>query len=80
MGRGRPRRKAFSSTVAGGVRIRKELNHLVFWFAHPAADDLYPGSGAPTPFGDGVAGSAAMLSRNALHGAPLPDMPVGHEC
>lgn len=64
--------EAFSSQVVG-TRIRKELNHVVFWFADPDADELcLPGSN-PSPFdGDGVAGVAAMSSKNALPGAPLP--------
>ena len=67
--------EAFSSVVVGGVRVRKELNHVVFWFADPAADDscFAPGTGPITPFdGDGQAGAAAMSSRNFLPGAPLP--------
>jgi hypothetical protein len=66
---------AFSSVVVGGVRVRKDLNHVVFWFADPAADDscFAPGTGPTTPFdGDGQAGAAAMSSRNFLPGAPLP--------
>jgi len=53
--------------------IRTDLNHIVFWFADPAADeDCVPGS-APTHFdGDGEAGVAAMSSQNSLPGAPLP--------
>jgi hypothetical protein len=60
---------AFDNTTG----VRKELNHVVFWFADPAADEFcVPGSG-PTPFdGDGQAGVAAMSSRNFLPGAPLP--------
>ena len=65
--------EAFSSQVVGAGRVRKELNHVVFWFADPAADEVcVPGSN-PTPFdGDNSAGSAAMSSKNALPGAPLP--------
>lgn len=65
--------EAFSSQVFNGQRSRKELNHVVFWFADPDADEsCVPGS-APTPFdGDGVAGVAAMSSKNLLPGAPLP--------
>ncbi|HLA09113.1 MAG TPA: hypothetical protein VJ023_00740 [Pyrinomonadaceae bacterium] len=64
--------EAFSSQVVG-TRVRKELNHVVMWFADPSADELcVPGSN-PTPFdGDGEAGVAALSSRNALPGAPLP--------
>lgn len=65
--------EAFSSTLVDTTRVRKELNHVVFWFADPAADEFcVPGSG-PTPFdGDGEAGVAAMSSKNFLPGAPLP--------
>ena len=55
--------------------VRKDLNHIVFWFADPAADDscFAPGTGPITPFdGDGQAGAAAMSSRNFLPDAPLP--------
>lgn len=63
---------AFSSQVVG-TRVRKELNHVVMWFADPSADELcVPGSN-PTPFdGDGEAGVSALSSRNALPGTPLP--------
>lgn len=57
------------------VRVRKDLNHVVSWFADPAGDDgcFGPGGGPDTPFdGDGHAGTAALSSRNALPGAPLP--------
>ena len=67
--------EAFSSQVVEGTRVRKELNHVVFWFANPGdADPCFaPGTGGTTPFdGDGVAGPAAMSSKNALPGAPLP--------
>lgn len=64
--------EAFSSQVFG-TRSRKELNHVVFWFADPDADEVCVPGSAPTPFdGDGSAGSAAMSSKNALPGAPLP--------
>src|SRR5882724_3616063 len=65
--------EAFSSTLCDGTRVRKELNHVVFWFAEPANDeDCVPGS-APGPFdGDGQSGVAAMSSKNFLPGAPLP--------
>jgi hypothetical protein len=64
--------EAFSSTVVGGVRVRKELNHMVIWFADPASDEFcIPGSG-PSPFdGDGEAGSQVLSSRN-ISGSPLP--------
>jgi hypothetical protein len=55
------------------THVRTELNHVVFWFADPAADErCVPGS-APGPFdGDGQSGVAAMSSKNFLPGAPLP--------
>jgi hypothetical protein len=63
--------EAFAFNNITGVRT--DLNHIVFWFADPAADeDCVPGS-APTHFdGDGEAGVAAMSSKNFLPGAPLP--------
>src|SRR5262249_32990196 len=67
--------EAFSSQVVNGQRVRKELNHVVFWFANPAdANECFAPANAPmTPFdGDGVAGPAAFSSQNALPGAPLP--------
>ena len=67
--------EAFVSQVIDGQRVRKELNHIVAWFADPAdADDCFaPGTAPVTPFdGDGVAGPAALSSKNALPGAPLP--------
>jgi hypothetical protein len=67
--------EAFSSTVVEGTRVRKELNHIVLWFADPAADDVCfaPASGPTTPFdGDGQAGGTALSSRNFNPGAPLP--------
>ena len=67
--------EAFSSTLAenNSDRVRKELNHVVIWFADPAADDFCPGTGGTTPFdGDGQAGVAALSSKNFLPGAPLP--------
>jgi hypothetical protein len=68
-------KEAFSSQVVDGQRVRKELNHVVFWFANPAdADACFAPATAPIgPFdGDGEAGPAAMSSKNALPGAPLP--------
>jgi hypothetical protein len=65
---------AFISQVIDGQRVRKELNHVVFWFADPAdADECFaPGTAPITPFdADGVAGPSAMSSKNALPGAPL---------
>jgi hypothetical protein len=67
--------EAFSSTLVGGTRVRKELNHVVIWFADPAGDDLCfgVGGGVITPFdGDGVAGGTVLSSANFLPGAPLP--------
>jgi hypothetical protein len=66
---------AFSSTVVGSGRVRKELNHMVIWFADPAADDtcFAPIIGPTTPFdADGEAGSTVLSSRTFLPGAPLP--------
>jgi hypothetical protein len=66
---------AFSTTQVGSDRVRKELNHVVIWFADPAADDICPGpaTAVVTPFdGDGQAGTAALSSKNFLPGAPLP--------
>lgn len=64
---------AFSSTLVDSTRVRKELNHVVFWFADPAADEFCVPASTPTPFdGDGEAGVAAMSSKNALPGAPIP--------
>ena len=67
--------EAFSSTLVGSDRIRKELNHVVIWFADPAADDLCfgPEGGVKTPFdGDGEAGVTVLSSADFLPGAPLP--------
>lgn len=67
--------EAFSSTLVGSDRVRKELNHVVIWFADPVADDFCPSpaSAVTTPFdGDGQAGVAALSSKNFLPGAPLP--------
>jgi hypothetical protein len=67
--------EAFSSTIVNGTRVRADLNHVGFWFADPASDDVCfgPGGGAITPFdGDGQAGVQVMNSANALPGAPLP--------
>ena len=76
-GRGRFRlivEEAFASTLVGKDRVRAELNHVGFWFADPAADDVcIPGGGPVTPFdGDNEAGVQVMNSANALPGAPLP--------
>ena len=67
--------EAFSSQVVNGQRVRKELNHVVFWFANPAdANECFAPADAPmTVFdGDGVAGPAAFSSQDTLPGAPLP--------
>jgi hypothetical protein len=67
--------EAFSSTTDSGPRLRKELNHVVIWFADPADDDscFGPGAGPKTPFdGDGEAGAAVLSSKNFLPDAPLP--------
>jgi hypothetical protein len=63
--------EAFAFNNITGVRI--ELNHVVFWFADPNADEqCVPGS-APGHFdGDNSSGVAAMSSKNFLPGAPLP--------
>ena len=67
--------EAFSSTLVGTTRVRKELNHMGIWFSDPAADDFCfaPGTGPVTPFdGDGQAGVQVLSSRNFLPSAPLP--------
>lgn len=67
--------EAFSSQVVNGQRVRKELNHVVCWFANPAdAIECFAPADAPmTVFdGDGVAVPAAFLSQDTLPGAPLP--------
>lgn len=67
--------EAFASTLVNGQRVRADLNHVGFWFADPADDDVCfgPGGGAVTPFdGDNEAGVQVMNSANALPGAPLP--------
>jgi hypothetical protein len=65
--------EAFSSQLVNGNRVRVDLNHIVFWFADPAADEFCVPGSASTPFdGDGEAGVAAMSSRNFLPDAPLP--------
>lgn len=67
--------EAFVSQPINGQRVRTDLNHVVFWFADAADADacFAPAPAGITAFdGDGVAGPAAMSSRNALPGAPLP--------
>jgi hypothetical protein len=59
----------------GSTGIRKNLNHVVVWFADPKDDDVCfgPGGGPRTPFdGDGEAGATVLSSKNFLPGAPLP--------
>jgi hypothetical protein len=66
--------EAFSSTLVGKDRVRKELNHVGMWFADPKDDDfcLGAGKGAVTPFdGDNEAGVQAFNSAK-LPAAPLP--------
>jgi hypothetical protein len=63
--------EAFAFNNITGART--DLNHIVFWFADPNADEFCIQGSAPTQFdGDGVAGVAAMSSRNFLPNAPLP--------
>ena len=59
----------------GNTRVRKDLNHIVVWFADPKDDDVCfgPGGGPTTPFdGDGQAGATVLSSKNFLPNAPLP--------
>ena len=59
----------------GNTRVRKDLNHVVIWFADPKDDDVCfgPGGGPTTPFdGDGQAGATVLSSKNFLPNAPLP--------
>ena len=59
----------------GNTRVRKELNHVVVWFADPSDDDVCfgPGGGPITPFdGDSQAGTTVLSSKNFLSNAPLP--------
>ncbi len=63
--------EAFAFNNVTGVR--KDLNHVVIWFADPNADEFCVPGSAPTPFeGNGQAGIAVLSSRNSLPGAPLP--------
>ncbi|WP_433059975.1 hypothetical protein [Dactylosporangium sp. CS-033363] len=67
--------EAFSSTLVGDKRVRKELNHVGMWFADPKDDDfcLGKGGGPVTPFdGDNEAGIQAFNSVPSLPKAPLP--------
>ena len=53
--------------------VRRDLNHVVIWFADPQADEFCVPGSAPTPFeGNGQAGIAVLSSKNSLPGAPLP--------
>jgi hypothetical protein len=59
----------------GNTRVRKDLNHVVVWFADPKDDDVCfgPGGGPITPFdGDSQAGATVLSSKNFLPNAPLP--------
>jgi hypothetical protein len=67
--------EAFASTLEGSTRVRKELDHVVVWFADPADDDFCfgTGGGVTTPFdGDGAAGVTVLSSASSLPDAPLP--------
>ena len=67
--------EAFSSTLVGKDRVRKELNHVGMWFADPKDDDFCfgPNGGTVTPFdGDNEAGVQAFNSVPSLPKAPLP--------
>src|SRR5262249_30585941 len=45
--------------------VRRDLNHMVIWFADPDADEFCVENSAPTPFdGDGKAGIAVLSSKN----------------
>lgn len=66
--------EAFVSTIVGSpaIRVRADLDHLVFWFADP---DQVPAcfNFSPTPFdGDGNAGPAAMSSQGSTGLEQLP--------
>jgi hypothetical protein len=66
--------EAFVSTNVGNppIRVRADLDHLVFWFADPNQVPACFGSGT-TPFdGDGNAGPAAMSSQGATGLETLP--------
>ena len=67
--------EAFSSTLVGKERVRKELGHMGMWFAEPTGDDFCLGAGAGpvTPFdGDNEAGVQVFNSAPSLPKAPLP--------
>jgi len=65
--------EAFSSTLVGDKRVRKELDHVGMWFADQKDDDKCIGkSDVVTPFdGDNEAGVQAF-NPAALPKAPLP--------
>jgi hypothetical protein len=53
--------------------VRKELNHIVIWFADPNADEFCVTGSASTPFeGNGQAGIAVLSSKNFTEAPPLP--------
>ena len=53
-------------TTPGTPRVRTDLDHLVFWFADPNQAQAACSLTSTTPFdGDGLAGPAAMSSRDA---------------
>lgn len=65
--------EAFVSAPVNGVRVRTDLDHLVFWFADPAQAQAACGLTGVTPFdGDGNAGPAAMSSQGATGLAQFP--------
>jgi hypothetical protein len=39
--------EAFASTIVNATRVRAELNHVGFWFADPAGDDVCFGAALP---------------------------------
>jgi hypothetical protein len=59
----------------GATGVRKDLDHVVIWFADPKDDDFCfaPGTGPVTAFdGDGEAGFAVLSTRNFPNEPPLP--------
>lgn len=59
----------------GNTNVRKDLDHVVIWFADPKDDDFCfaPATGPVTPFdGDGEAGFAVLSTRNFPDEPPLP--------
>jgi len=59
----------------GNTHVRKDLKHVVVWFADQKDDDVCfgTGGGPVTPFdGDGEAGATVLSSQNFLPAAPLP--------